>query len=217
MLAKDDNDKDAGVKPQAARVSAPTPAGAGPVMRVEALLAGRPRNRQINHLCDTRALHRLLGRLSHERRPHGAVGRYRKKGEPVFVFVNVRPEAPMVSTTCPPARVAQEMGLLGDRIRKLLTDPPAPEVQRQELAAILATFFRIHPYRDGNGRIARILFKRTAGLLGLPLTDRWTLDTSGYGAAMSLAVESYHLSPRPLEFLLNRYFADTPKSPAAAA
>ncbi|MDJ0628424.1 MAG: Fic family protein [Rhodobacter sp.] len=194
----------------------PTAASAGPATWVEALLAERPRARQIEHLCDTRVLHRLLARASHERKPHGAIGRYRKLDEPVFVLVNVRPEAPMVSTTCPPARVAQEMAMLGNRIRSLLTDPPAPEQQRKELAAILATFFRIHPYRDGNGRIARILFRRAARLLELPLTERWSLDTSGYGAAMSLAVESYHLSPRPLEFVLNRYFAG-PDGPAAAA
>ena len=106
--------------------------------------------------------------------------------------------------------------MLGSRIRDLLTDPPAPDDQRKELAAILATFFRIHPYRDGNGRIARIIFKRIARLLDLPLSDRWTLDDSGYGAAMSLAVESYPLSPRPLEFVLDRYFA-APRRPVDAA
>jgi fido (protein-threonine AMPylation protein) len=188
----------------------------GPAACVEALLAQRPRHRQIDHLCDTRALHRLLARRSHDRKPHGAVGRYRKVGEPVYVLVNVRPEAPMVHTTCTPARVAIEMAMLGDRIRSLLTDPPAPEHQRRDLAAILATFFRIHPYRDGNGRIARILFRRLAMLLGLPLTDRWTLDTSSYGGAMSLAIESYPMSPRPLEFVLNRYFEPAARLAGAA-
>jgi len=112
----------------------------------------------------------------------------------------------MVSHTCPAPRVAPEMQMLGQRIRALLADPPAPERQRSELAAILATFFRIHPYRDGNGRIARLLFRRIALLLGLPLNDRWTLETGGYGAAMSLSVECFHASPKPLETYLKRFF-----------
>ena len=183
-----------------------TPIPPGPVARVEKLLAQRPREQQIAHLCDTRALHRLLARLSDRRRPNGAVGRYRAPGEPVFVLVNVRPEAPMVSFTCPAERVAQEMEMLSRRIRTVLTDPPEPEVQRKALAAILATFFRIHPYRDGNGRIARIVFRRAAAMLGLPLNDRWTLDFGSYGAGLSLAIECFHLSPKPLESYLKRFF-----------
>jgi fido (protein-threonine AMPylation protein) len=112
----------------------------------------------------------------------------------------------MVSRTCPAERVAPEMQMLGRRMRSLLTDPPAPELRRSELAAVLATFFRIHPYRDGNGRIARLLFRRIALLLELPLNDRWTLETGAYGAAMSLSVECFHLSPKPLESYLKRFF-----------
>ena len=192
---------------QAQRSADPSLATTGPAARVEVMLSRRPRAQQIEHLCDTRALHRLLARRSPDRKPYGAVGRYRTVGEPVYVLVNIRPEAPMVHTTCPPQRVAFEMAMLGHRIRGLLTDPPTPDQQRRDPAAILATFFRIHPYRDGNGRIARILFRRIAILLGLPLTDRWTLDASSYGGAMSLAIECYSMSPRPLEFVLNRYFA----------
>ncbi len=99
-------------------------AAASPVQRVDALLARRPRDVQIGHLCDTRALHRLLARLSSQRRPYGAVGRYRVPGEPVYVLVNLRPEAPMVHLTCPAERVAMEMSFLGERIRALLNDPP---------------------------------------------------------------------------------------------
>ena len=188
--------------PLKARATPATP----PVERVEALLAGRRRDSQIDHLCDTRALHRLLARLSSHRRPHGAVGRYRVPGEPVYVLVNLRPEAPMVHLTCPAERVPAEMAFLGERIRALLTDPPETAQQHSELAAILATFFRIHPYRDGNGRIARILFRRIALLLGLPLNDRWTLEDSAYGGAMSLSVECFPLSPKPLETFLKRFF-----------
>ena len=109
-----------------------------PVQCVDHLLARRPRAIQIEHLCDTRALHRLVSRLSTQRRPKGAAGRYREPSEPVYVFVNVRPDAPMVSRTCPAERVAPEMEMLGQRIRALLTDPPAPDAQQSELAAILA-------------------------------------------------------------------------------
>ena len=96
--------------------------------------------------------------------------------------------------------------MLGRRIRALLTEPLAPATQHSELAAILATFFRIHPYRDGNGRIARILFRRIARLLELPLNDRWTLETGAYGPGMSLSIECFHLSQKPLESYLKRFF-----------
>lgn len=177
----------------------------GAADHVDQLLRQRAAANQIAHLCDTRALHRLLARLS-ERPLRGRAGCYRVQGEPVVVRVPVRAAAPMVSRTCPPARVAPEMAMLGHRLRKLLTDPPAPDNCRAELAAVLATFFRIHPYMDGNGRIARILFRRAAALLGLPLNDRWTLEHRGYGAALSLMVESYPLSPKPLEAYLDRFF-----------
>lgn len=136
----------------------------------------------------------------------GPAGRYREPGEPVYVIVNARADCPMTYTTCPAERVASEMAMLAERIHNLLWNPPDPSARHSELVAILATFFRIHSYVDGNGRIARILFRRASELLKLPLNDRWTMEVSAYGAALSLAIECYPLSPKPLEAYLKRFF-----------
>ncbi len=193
----------------------PTCETAGSAERVERLLAGQPAARQIRHLCDTRALHRLLMRQATRRVAGVRAGAYRGPGEPVVVRLKVRADAPMVSRTCPPERVATEMRLLSLRIEALLRDPVRPEMRYRELAAILAAFFRIHPYIDGNGRVARIMVRRAAGLLNLPLNRRWTLDRAGYGPGMSLAIETYHLSPLPLESYLRRFLGPVADDRAA--
>ncbi|MGC9420609.1 MAG: Fic family protein [Rhodovulum sp.] len=192
-----------------------------PAARVESFLACRPRDRQVALLCDTRPLHRLLGRYRGgpglnariAGRPQaGPVGRYRGVGEHVAMRMPL-PGAPIVTAGCPPEAVAARMARLSDRIGALLGDPPAPDRARAELVAIFAEFLLIHPYMDGNGRVARILFRRAAGLLDLSLSPRWTLDARPYGAGLSMSLLGARRAPQMMDRFMDRYFSD----PRAAA
>lgn len=175
-------------------------------MRVATLLAQRPRAAQIALLCDTRPLHRLLTRYSMPRQIAGRAGHYRGAGQQVCVRLVIGGGPAMAAATCPPERVASEMQQFSAWIRATLTSPPPPASARRALGDLLATFFRIHPYLDGNGRVARVWFHRAAALLDLPLNSRWTLDRRAYGSGVWLAVTSYPVSPRPMEIYLQRFF-----------
>ncbi|TCP42415.1 Fic family protein [Rhodovulum marinum] len=187
-----------------------------PAARVEALLACRPRAGQVALLCDTRPLHRLLGRYRGGRGLNagragraqaGSAGRYRGVGEHVAMRMPL-PGAPIVTAGCPPEAVAARMARLSDRIGALLGDLPAPDRARAELVAIFTEFLLIHPYMDGNGRVARILFRRGAALLDLPLSPRWTLDARPYGAGLSMSLLGARRAPQMMDRFMDRYFAD---------
>jgi hypothetical protein len=178
-----------------------------PAAQVEFLVAARSRDAQIGLLCDTRPLHRLLVQLgSGERQPSGAAGRYRRCGEEVVVHGALGGK-PCTVRTSPSDRVACEMADLSDWFRALLTSPPDDQRERRAgLSTMFGRFLCIHPYRDGNGRVGRILFKRVCALLDLQLGEQWRLDERCYGRGLGLAAECSMKSARPIAAYMERFY-----------
>lgn len=184
-----------------------TPPPPGPADQVATLVTARPRDDQIRLLCDTRPLHRLLTHLTKgDRRPRSAAGRYRHAGEEVVILGTLagRPSGVRAAASF---RVGAEMTALAGDAHQLLTAPPDdPGSRRDRLATLFGRFLWIHPYSDGNGRIARILFQRGCALLDLPLGPAWQLDHRCYGRGLGLAAECTPKSPGPIIAYMARYF-----------
>lgn len=170
------------------------------------LIAARPRDRQVALMCDTRPLHRLIARLGghwpHRTRP----GCYRRPGE-AAVIRNVLGDPDAIFECAPGRDVPRLMGELAGRIARFCAAPPddGPD-RRRALADIFARFHLIHPYPDGNGRIARLMVRGLCRLGGLSLKPRWTIAERPYGPAMGLVLRSYRQAPELLDFYFQRYF-----------
>jgi Fic/DOC family len=74
------------------------------------------------------------------------------------------------------------------------------------LARMLATFFAIHPYLDGNGHVGRMLAVLLADRLGLHTDPGWTLHQRPYGHVFSLCLQWYPAHPDLLADHLRRWF-----------
>lgn len=69
----------------------------------------------------------------------------------------------------PPHMLANEVGSLATRIKEMLnTNADGINEKCQNLARIHYQFIRIHPFEDGNGRLARVITDQLALHYGLP-------------------------------------------------
>lgn len=67
-------------------------------------------------------------------------------------------------------KVPQEIGELADRIMNSINQKIADDEEKfQTLATIHYQFIRVHPFEDGNGRIARAITDQLALFLGFPV------------------------------------------------
>jgi Fic family protein len=130
-------------------------------------------------------------------------GKYRI--EPVGVFG----KEGLVYLAVEPEFVKQEMGSLFSTVQQLIDAKLSPEEVFYYASFIHLCFVHIHPFRDGNGRVARLLEKWfIAEKLGkqfwiIPSEKYYKDNQSQYYAAINLGVNYYTLNyDKCMDFLL---------------
>jgi Fic family protein len=151
------------------------------------------------------AWHRML--MSGERRVQ-AIGSYRNHAEPMQV-VSGRADRPKVHFEAPPSsEMAAEMDAFVEWFNRTApaSDEPLPPLTRAGLAHLY--FVAIHPFEDGNGRIARSLSEKSlAQNLGRPslIALSYTIERSR--KAYYAALENNNKELEITDWLI--YFAQT--------
>ncbi|MGB8354740.1 MAG: Fic family protein [Chthoniobacteraceae bacterium] len=77
-------------------------------------------------------------------------GQFNKKGDDIW-FGGL--------LSCDPAHIEHELNLLSDQTRELLADASNDAGKCRALAFYHAKFERIHPFKDGNGRVGRMIME----------------------------------------------------------
>jgi len=121
-------------------------------------------------------------------------GEYRK--EPVGVFG----KSGLVYLAVEPEFVKKEMNLFFDDITKLLSEPLNEQEIFYHASLIHLKFVHIHPFTDGNGRVARLIEKWfTAEKLGknfwkIPSEEYYKNHLIEYYEAINIGVNFYELN-----------------------
>ncbi len=155
-------------------------------------------------IAEPRPLHRLIARHSGPRGPIRRPGQFRTDGQGMAVrgFMG---DAQTRCDLCSGARVAGDMAAFAEDMRRALDAPQDYGPADALLAAIFARLCLIHPFSDGNGRVARAAVLLAAPLLGLRLAPTWQVERRAYGSGMSVSLQAWVHTDRPLRQYLGRF------------
>lgn len=163
---------------------------------------------RIGFLCDTRSMHRTLFAPCAPPGYEDCAGSYRgEKGKCTeFSHVgipNFALQHRSTGSTVAPQNVIGEMAKLATYIRNRLPTESPEEQYFRFACRVFRDFNIIHPYVDGNGHIARLVFAALLTIENMRLSCRWTLHERPYdGEIVAFCLAYYPDNPELLECYL---------------
>jgi hypothetical protein len=176
-------------------------------------LAGAPIDDKLAFAADTRRVHRRLLAPSVPAGYEEYAGYYRGADFPALEkrTATIRYERPyfgpsQVVRFANPLDVANEMEILASRIFALKDKPLEPIEYFFQIVSIFRRFNVIHPYLNGNGRMARLLLAVLASARGIPVSEHWTFHLRPYDGFIGFCFDEYGENPHLLTAYLTRWF-----------
>jgi fido (protein-threonine AMPylation protein) len=171
---------------------------------------------KILFLLDTRSVHgELFGRFA----PEGFevyAGHYR--GEQVE---SLRRRTASIQYACPypgakdvvrfiaPENVAAEISVLNAQIVRMIEMRLEVVPHFFECVSLFRRFCAIHPYLNGNGRIARLMLAVMANMRGISANESWTYHARPYDSFIGFCFDHYRENPHLLTAYLSKWFIDS--------
>jgi fido (protein-threonine AMPylation protein) len=110
-----------------------------------------------------------------------------------------------IDKNAPPHRIEERMASLGEYIEETWNSPSDIVVYYLHAVRIFHRFVDIHPYVDGNGHTARLIFAALLHHRSIALRPTWTIHPRPYSNAISLVIQLYSAHPDLLALYLGKW------------